>query len=86
MTTSFLGELVGFFLYMLMWLIIARSLTSWFPNARQNRIVEVLYQITDPILLPLQRLIPRIGMIDISPMVAVLILIVLRAWLNRMLL
>ena len=85
MTTSFLGELVGFFLYVLMWLIIGRSLMSWFPNARQNRIIELLYQITDPILLPLQRLIPRIGMIDISPMVAVLILIGLRAWLAALL-
>ena len=82
MTTSFLGELVSFFLYVMMWLIIARSLTSWFPNARHNRIVEVLYQVTDPILVPLGRLIPRIGMIDISPMVAVLVLIALRAWLD----
>ena len=82
MTTSFLGELVSFFLYVMTWLIIARSLTSWFPNARQNRIVELLYQITDPILVPLGRLIPRIGMIDISPMVAVLVLIALRAWLD----
>ena len=81
MTTSFLFDLVGFFLYVMIWLIIARSLMSWFPTARQNRIVDLLYQITDPILVPLQRLVPRIGMIDISPMVAVLILIGLRAWL-----
>ena len=85
MTTSFLGELVSFFLYMLIWLIIARSLTSWFPNARQNRLVDLLYQVTDPILVPLGRLIPRIGMIDISPMVAVLILIGLRAWVGAVL-
>jgi len=85
MTTSFLGELVVRLLEVMTWLIIARSLTSWFPNARQNRIVEVLYQITDPIMLPLQRLVPRIGMIDISPMVAVLILFALRAWVRAVL-
>jgi len=85
MTTSFLGELVSFFLYVMMWLVIARSLTSWFPNSRQNRIVELLYQVTDPILVPLGRLIPRIGMIDISPMVAVLVLIALRWWLEKVL-
>ncbi len=85
MTTNFLFELVSFFLYVLVWLIIARSLMSWFPNARQNRIVDLLYQVTDPILLPLQRLVPRIGMIDISPIVAVLILIALQWWLAAVL-
>ena len=84
MTTDLLFDLIGFFLYVMIWLIIARSLMSWFPNARQNRLVELLYQITDPILVPLQRLVPRIGMIDISPMVAVLILIGLRWWLEVM--
>jgi len=82
MTVGALRDLVTVFLQLLVWLIIARSLMSWFPNARQNRIVELLYQITDPILLPLQRLVPRIGMIDISPIVAVLILVGLQYWIN----
>ena len=85
MTTDTLSQLVTSFLRVLMWLIIARSLMSWFPNARGNRIVELLYQITDPILMPLQRLVPRIGMIDISPIVAVLILIALEWWLAAVL-
>ena len=54
--------------------IIARSLTTWFPNSRNNPIVQILYQITDPILIPLSRVIPRAGMFDFSPMVAVLVL------------
>ena len=85
MTTDTLSQLVTSFLRVLMWLIIGRSLMSWFPNARGNRIVELLYQITDPILMPLQRLVPRIGMIDISPIVAVLILIALEWWLAAVL-
>ena len=85
MTMDALARLITTALEIMMWLIIARSLTSWFPNARQNRIVELLYQVTDPILVPLGRLIPRIGMIDISPMVAILVLIALRAWLEAVL-
>jgi len=81
-----LVELINALLYVMIWLIIARSLMSWFPNARQNRIVDLLYQITDPILLPLQRIVPRLGMIDISPIVAVLILVGLQWWLRTMLL
>jgi len=84
-TTRDLFQFVGYLLQVMAWLIIARSLMSWFPNARGNRIVELLYQVTDPILVPLQRLIPRIGMIDISPIVAVLILIVLERWLTAVL-
>ncbi|MDP6822994.1 MAG: YggT family protein [Dehalococcoidia bacterium] len=59
--------------------IIARSLSTWFPAARNNPIVQILYQITDPILVPLSRVIPRAGMFDFSPMVAVLVLFFLAA-------
>ncbi|MBT3941661.1 MAG: YggT family protein [Chloroflexi bacterium] len=54
--------------------IIARSLSTWFPAARNNPLVVILYQVTDPILIPLSRIIPRAGMFDFSPMVAVLVL------------
>jgi len=37
--------------------------------------VTFLHQITEPILAPLRQVIPRIGMIDITPMVAIFILI-----------
>lgn len=67
-------QFVGFLLYVMGWLIIARALLSWFPNARGNPIVQLVHDITDPIMIPLQKVIPRIGMIDISPMVAVLVL------------
>ena len=85
MTMDSLSQLVTSFLQVMIWLIIARSLMSWFPNARRNQIVDLLYQITDPILVPLQRLVPRIGMIDISPIVAVLILVGLQWWLAKIL-
>jgi YggT family protein len=39
--------------------------------------VVFLDYITEPILAPLRRVIPRIGMIDITPMVAIIILIVI---------
>ena len=68
---------IGTLLQIMAWLIIARALLSWFPNARGNALVDVLYQITDPILIPLQRVVPRIGMIDISPMIAVFVLFIL---------
>lgn len=80
--TSTVLQFIGLVLYIMGWLVIARSLLSWFPNARRNALVDIVYQITDPILLPLQRIVPRIGIIDISPMIAVIILFVLSAALG----
>ncbi|MBM3958850.1 MAG: YggT family protein [SAR202 cluster bacterium] len=64
---SYLLQLLGF-------LIIARSLLSWFPDIQGNMLVQILRQVTDPILLPLQRIVPRVGMFDFSPMIAVIVL------------
>jgi len=36
--------------------------------------VTILYDVTEPILDPLRRVIPRLGMIDITPMVAILLI------------
>lgn len=54
--------------------IFARMIISWFPVSPGNRLVEFLYQITEPILAPLRMIIPRIGMMDITPMIAIIIL------------
>lgn len=54
--------------------IFARSIISWFPVNPGNRLVAALYQITEPILEPLRRIIPRVGMFDLTPMVAIILL------------
>ena len=58
----------------MIWLIIARSLSTWFPNARKNPIVSIIYYLTDPIMSPLYKIVPRIGAIDITPITAILVL------------
>ncbi len=60
--------------------IIARALLSWIQVDPYNPIIQVLYQITEPILAPLRRYIPPIGgMMDITPIVALIILQILQA-------
>jgi len=54
--------------------IFARAIVSWFPMTPGNRLVALLYQLTEPILAPLRRIIPRVGLIDITPMVAIILL------------
>ena len=54
--------------------IIIRALLSWFSLPPGNPIVNLLYDITEPILAPLRRVVPRIGMIDITPIVAIILM------------
>ncbi|MEZ4869248.1 MAG: YggT family protein [Caldilineaceae bacterium] len=50
--------------------IFIRLLLSWIPGLDPyNPLVQFLYQITEPVLEPARRLIPPIGMVDISPIV-----------------
>jgi len=59
----------------LIFIIFIRAILSWFAISPYNPIVVFLDRITEPILAPLRRIIPRLGMVDITPMVAIIILI-----------
>lgn len=62
----------------LIWAIIIRAVLSWFSISPRNPALVVVLQITEPILAPLRRIVPRLGMLDITPVVAILLLLVLR--------
>ena len=56
-------------------MIIAYILTSWLPSVRDSRVGELLGKVVEPYLTPFRKLIPPIGgMIDLSPIVALLAL------------
>jgi YggT family protein len=58
--------------------IFFRAILSWFVRDPYNPLVNALDQITEPILAPLRRVVPRMGMIDITPMVAIFVLIAIQ--------
>ena len=73
--------LITFFqlLFRILWIaIFARIILSWVDPGGQMRINQVLYEITEPILAPIRRIMPNMGMLDLSPMVAIILLEVLR--------
>ena len=59
--------------------ILARVLLSWFRVDPYHPAVAFLYQITEPILRPLRNVIPPLGMMDISPIVALILIRIIRA-------
>ncbi len=71
------------FLYILIIAIIARALLSWFPISRTNPLVQLVHQITDPLIEPVRRVMPRTGMIDLSPMIVVIVLWLMIMVVNR---
>jgi YggT family protein len=65
------------------WAIFLRVLLSWANADPRNPIVELLHQLTEPALRPLRRLIPpeRLGGVDISPFLAILLIRILKSLL-----
>lgn len=65
-------EGLSLFLQIYSYVLLARALVSWIPNMDPyNPIIQILYQITEPVLDPIRKLIPPLGgMVDISIMVA----------------
>jgi YggT family protein len=54
------------------YLIIGYILLSWFPNARESSIGQVIGRLVEPYLSPFRKIIPPLGMIDLSPIVALM--------------
>src|SRR3972149_1588612 len=75
-------EILDIVLTFYMYIIIARALISWVNPDPYNPIVQFLYRVTEPVLNPLRRLVPvwKLG-IDLSPMIALLIIFFLKRFL-----
>ncbi len=78
---NFLNVLFG----LLSFAILVRVLLSWNPMYLRSRIGEILIEITDPILNLAKRISPNLGMIDISPIIAVVGLDLIRALIFKIL-
>ncbi|MBL6615756.1 MAG: YggT family protein [Reyranella sp.] len=73
------------------WIIIISAILSWLVafgvvNVRNQfirMVVDFLYRITEPVLRPIRRFLPSLGGIDISPVVALLLIIFLQHLLRE---
>lgn len=76
-------QTVSLFVQLISLLIIARSIMSFFPVDRNNPIVRLIFELTEPILAPIRNLLPQNGMLDFSPMVAILLLFFVQQILSK---
>lgn len=70
-------------------ILLIRILWSWFPEPMQGGAMRTIYdfvhQSTEWYLAPFRRIIPAIGMFDISPIAAILVLVILRNVVEQLL-
>ncbi|GGH74593.1 YggT family protein [Pullulanibacillus pueri] len=64
--------------------LIVYILMSWVPNIRYSAFGQFLGKICEPYLEPFRKIIPPIGMMDLSPMVALFVLYFARIGLARL--
>ena len=92
LAANFIDALViifGYLLKLYTWAFIIRALLSWVSPDPFNPIVQFLQRVTDPILYPIQRLLDNCRMgayqigVDLSPMVAILIIMAMESFIIR---
>lgn len=69
-----IASLISIVFRILYFAILARVLVSWVNPNPYHPAMQILYQITEPILAPIRRYLPPTGMIDFSPLVAIVLL------------
>ncbi len=74
---TFFVQFVNLLVWVLYIAMIGRVLSSWLnigPSSPFFPVIRLLYQITEPILAPIRRVLPSFGMMDLSPMVALILI------------
>jgi YggT family protein len=77
-----IAQILNFLLDIYFWIIVISALLSWVNPDPYNPIVRFLYRVTEPALRPIRRLIGnRLGPIDISPLVVILVITFIQRFL-----
>ncbi len=86
---SFIAGILVWLINLLIYAFIGRAIISWIflagvRNEFVLRLNQALGTLTEPVIAPLRRVIPPLGMFDITPIVAIIGLVVLRAIINSL--
>jgi YggT family protein len=74
--------LICWLLQLYVFVLLVRIVLSWFPIEPGGAMATVngyLRAVTDPVLDPVRRLLPRVGMLDLSPLVVLIVIQVVQA-------
>lgn len=77
-----IGGALAALIQLLILAILARAVMSWFVRDPDNPVMQVLNSITDPVLQPLRRIMPRTGMMDFTPLIAIILLSIISSMVS----
>jgi YggT family protein len=72
--SSDIMSIIQLILTILTFAIIGRAIMSWFDPMGRTAIQRVLIDLTEPIIAPIRRVVPSMGMIDLSPFIAIMLI------------
>lgn len=78
MSASYLIYVINIAFEVYIFIVFARVLCSWIRVSPYSKIYQFLFSMTEPMLGPIRKMMPRTMMLDFSPMVLMLILILLQ--------
>jgi YggT family protein len=76
-----LGILIGQVLSLVFWILIIRAILSWVSQGN-NPIEYLMHQLTEPLLAPIRKVLPAMGGLDLSVLVAILAIQFIRLLLS----
>ena len=71
---DFLFDFIRLLCDVLVIAILLRTILSWISPRPTNILAVILHKVTEPLLAPLRRIIPRVGMFDFTPLVAIILI------------
>ena len=69
---------VEVFFWIVVIAILTRSVLSWVVQDNSNPLVAIVYHVTEPVLGPIRRVLPNLGAFDLSPVVALIVIYIIR--------
>lgn len=82
---SIIFQILDYMLTLYIVILLLRSLTSWMRlDPYSSDVVRFLYILTEPLLEPIRAILPSTGMIDFSPLVAMILIVILKQILSSL--
>ncbi len=78
MFKTYLATFINIFVEVMSFALLARVILSWVPQAAHSKPAQIIRDATDPFLKPLKRMLPPMGMMDLSPLIAYFLIEVVR--------
>ena len=75
------AKIIDIVLVIYMWVVIIRAFLSWVNPDPYKQIVQIIYRLTEPVLMPIRFRLPDLGGLDLSTIVVLLGIIFLRSFI-----